>query len=238
MSGISGAQVVLTDGAAHKRGGDIDRTINQGAWLSRNRARGLPVVLAFDAHGYTMERLEEGDGSPVVADVVYSLKRDVWSKPAEVEFDENALELKLSKIVAEYAPDLTPILSSILDNVFDASRTPVLSHGDPTAENIMYRESTGELVVIDPIPATPAVPDLLEVDCGKLLQSAIGWEILRGNTRVAAWTPHELYSALTPELFVNAAPWCAVHLIRTLPYTTQEVRDGVIKLFPSVLLGV
>ncbi len=236
MSGISGAKVVLTATAAHKIGGDVDRTIAQGAWLSRHRAPGLPRIIGFGSNGYLMERLEEGDGKPAVQDVVDVLRRDVWSKPGEVEFDEDALTLKVTKIIDEYAPHYTEFLNLILDPVFSASRTVALAHGDPTSENVM-RRTTGELVLIDPLPATPAIPDLIEVDCGKMMQSAVGWELIRGNSRVTPWTPFELHDAIGDDLFDAAQSWGVIHLLRTLPYTTEEVREDVLKHLLPVMLG-
>lgn len=60
-----------------------------------------------------------------------------------------------------------------------------LTHGDPIYDNVMYRpkpewqKGSHQLVLIDPIPATPAIPDVLAVDVGRVIQSAVGYEELR-----------------------------------------------------------
>ena len=60
-----------------------------------------------------------------------------------------------------------------------------LTHGDPIIDNLMHRpkfayvKSDPQLVLIDPIPACPAIPDVLAVDVGRVIQSAVGYEALR-----------------------------------------------------------
>lgn len=63
-----------------------------------------------------------------------------------------------------------------------------LTHGDPIIDNLMHRplpehsKSTPQLVLIDPIPACPAIPDVLAVDVGRVIQSAVGYEAVRYGT--------------------------------------------------------
>lgn len=65
-----------------------------------------------------------------------------------------------------------------------------LTHGDPIIDNVMWRvrtlglERKSELVLIDPIPACPALPDVEAVDVGRVIQSAIGYEHVRYMTQV------------------------------------------------------
>lgn len=60
-----------------------------------------------------------------------------------------------------------------------------LTHGDPIIDNAMHRpkatymKSDPQLVLIDPIPACPAIPDVIAVDVGRVIQSAVGYEALR-----------------------------------------------------------
>lgn len=60
-----------------------------------------------------------------------------------------------------------------------------LTHGDPIIDNVLYRPSKTQwtidrqLVLIDPIPACSAVPDVLAVDVGRVIQSAVGYEAQR-----------------------------------------------------------
>src|SRR5437588_835106 len=83
---------------------------------------------------------------------------------------------------------------------------------------------TMELLLIDPIPATPAVPDLLCVDVGKMLQSAVGWESVRYQ-RPFRHGVSDLTRCLTLDEYEWEASsyWCGVHLLRTLPYVDPSI---------------
>lgn len=52
-----------------------------------------------------------------------------------------------------------------------------LIHGDPTLSNLMVTQRR-RVKMIDPAPPRAGLPQLKEVDLGKLLQSAMGWEHL------------------------------------------------------------
>lgn len=61
-----------------------------------------------------------------------------------------------------------------------------LTHGDCIIDNVLWRVSSlhnrTELVLIDPIPACPALPDVEALDVGRVLQSAAGYEHVRYMT--------------------------------------------------------
>ena len=89
-------------------------------------------------------------------------------------------------------------------------------------------------MVIDPIPATPAVPDLKSVDMGKIMTSVIGFERARyGEFPVINSLA---FSTLSANELKATKYWAAVHLLRALPYTPSgKVRDDVAALIPTAL---
>lgn len=234
MSGLSGARVIVFENIAMKTNKRAPkRVIEQGEWLREYEASNLPEVHAVISTGYIMEAL-----TPIPTDrvnlalLVNALDTGVWKFPARNFVDTPETLLKVSGILEQYAPSL--IREAIMLLSYIRPTQECLTHGDPTAENVMLRD--GEYVVIDPIPSTLAIPDDIAVDVGKLLQSAHGWEAMKGETRVM-WTPHEVEDFFIGTIFDVAQLWCIVHFVRTLPYVSKEVRPRVVDKLAE-LLGV
>jgi hypothetical protein len=97
-----------------------------------------------------------------------------------------------------------------------------------TIANIMRRGQ--RVVFIDPRPACGKVPPLREVDYGKLMQSALGWELLllgsepERDERLIDLVYKEAYrDKISPK---QVELWTAINLARVIPYATeQRVRD-------------
>jgi hypothetical protein len=74
-----------------------------------------------------------------------------------------------------------------------------------------------------------AVPDIRAVDLGKIMQSLLGWEAVRYADRTQRVQPHVLFDFM-PDLRINEHKatvfWAIVHIIRTYPYTGDDVRTG------------
>jgi hypothetical protein len=91
-----------------------------------------------------------------------------------------------------------------------------LIHGDPTLANLMVRGG-GERVITDPMPRMEyrrEIPNRMEVDLGKLVQSAIGWERMLGCDS-SMWEEHEKFlPGLPPAIRDKAVLWGAIHLAR------------------------
>lgn len=100
-------------------------------------------------------------------------------------------------------------------------------HGDATLANAMIRPWSGELLVCDPLPWGGKIPPLIEVDLGKMLQSAIGWEVALGvMAEHPSWIP-EVLEGLSDELRARAVFWCAVHCARIPPYASRRGREDL-----------
>lgn len=232
--GSSGASFVIDSAFATKTGNE--RVVTQGEWLSFNKATGLPEVFDVDDTGYKMELLSSVPWplvvpSRIVEETVAVLERDIWSKPPVTELD---LDLHLEKVDALATRWVPGIKNALLERAKEVAGLGVacLTHGDPTMDNVMLRGY--DIVLIDPVPATPAVPDLRAVDLGKLLQSANGFEKIRYNEdfRVATRHIEGLYARLnvSEDEQRAAAYWCIVHFLRALPYVPQNVTTRLVRL--------
>ena len=244
-AGLSGAEVVQIDGrTVIKRGGDVEKTIAQGRWIRENTSPAMPMVFELTEDGYVMEKLERIDYWNVRAgDVVRLLRSNVWSRPPRVAPSEQTFMALRDKVLGNITADAVKEKvdavaygNAILRAVSDAYRYSLkvkatLSHGDPTAENVMNRHGYGP-VLIDPIGATVAVPDSPCVDVGKMLQSAYGWEAAKYGTDVSAYSCEEVRNAVADdELFYGGQAWAVVHVIRALPYVCRNAARSTGRVF-------
>ena len=242
MRGLSGA-VVTNNGNGRtvtKSGGLPGRTREQGDWIIRHGgdSRIFPRVHELLDDGYVMEKLEFIDYWEIDSlEMVEMLRNFVWVQPPVVPPTDNTCDLLLKKMQATVDKWLGNLISRttqkrILIDAMNAangalSMSHCLTHGDPTAENVMYRPDFGK-VLIDPIRATEVVPDSPAVDIGKMLQSACGWEHAKYSTGFAAFTRSDLKKAVNDdELFAAGEAWATVHVIRAVPYVFRSMPDSI-----------
>ena len=86
----------------------------------------------------------------------------------------------------------------------------------------------GYFVITDPIPGTPAVPDYHAVDLGKILQSLVGFEMVRYGVaphNPISVRPRTLLDTLSDIQAVRAVYWCVVHIMRAMPYVDDTIHD-------------
>lgn len=92
-----------------------------------------------------------------------------------------------------------------------------LIHGDPTLANVLFRDAT--LVITDPIPPKGKIPGHFTVDLGKMLQSAMGWEMVsfgwKYDTETVCLEVLTDYDMLTR---ARAWFWASIHCLRIIPY--------------------
>lgn len=247
--GSSGATFTFLGDRVVKRG-DTDRITDQGMWLQKHQSPSVPKVFQAYARSYVMERLIAPpfwalDHRIVLDHMFGTLKADVWSQPAEVKLDYEAMITKYAKLctnfaVSETLNDLVRLCERIIWN----DLKQCLTHGDPTFDNVMFRDTEygGDLVIADPIPATPAVPDLMCVDLGKILQSALGWEEVRYGSRAFRFRAGtmDVLDRVTDKNERRATVfWSAVHILRAFPYVTDDVRRKLKeRLNAAVRLGL
>lgn len=251
-TGLSGADVVVMNSATViKRGGDIEKTIAQGRWIVENTSPAMPMVFDFTDDGYIMEKLESIDYWDVRAtDVVRLLRSNIWSRPPRVAPSEQTFMALRAKVLGNISMpevkekvDAARYVHAILRAASSAYRSSLsvpatLSHGDPTAENVMYRRGFGS-VLIDPICATVAVPDSPCVDVGKMLQSAYGWESAKYATELKAYSPGEVQEAVgNDDIFHGGQAWAVVHVVRALPYVCRHGVESADRVFEVLLTAI
>lgn len=245
--GSSGAVITAVGDDVTKRqlGPAGERIAEQGRWLQRYSSPAVPLVLRVYEHSYVMERLIVPpfrllDHKLVLQDMIGQLSRHVWSQPAIAPINHDMLQRKLEGLVRDY-PNFAgtwPWITKTVGEVRWVDLPRCLTHGDPTFDNVLIREDTGEVVLADPLPATLVVPDLRCVDIGKVLTSVLGWERVRYDESTFQFnvTVNDLRNALTsasPQLQVDlnewraSVLWAVIHLLRTLPYISETVRTRV-----------
>lgn len=246
MRGLSGAIVEDNEnGTVKKTGGIAERTIEQGKWIATHGGNAFPRIHGFLPDGYIMEKLEFTEyWDTDISFSVSALRTYVWSQPAVVPPTKNTAELlkaKMTHTIDKYLDGLVSLgtRSAIIDNAVNAGKQALflkhcLTHGDPTAENVMLRRGHGN-VFIDPISATEVVPDSPAVDIGKMLQSAYGWEDAKYNNGLIAYRHSDVKSQFVgkddEELFIAGEYWGVVHVMRAVPYVLRGIPD----VLPRVL---
>lgn len=179
--GGSGAVITrVTSNRVRKAG--TTRVGDEGKWLRSNPAPGLVRVHGYvQDTEYLMEHLTPRPNLPRAIDFLFPmasiLALDVWCKPAHHlmlnMIAHRDRQQPLLPFLGEDIVQFTRMFYSIPWQNLILCRT----HGDPIIDNVMTRGAS--LVLIDPIPATQAIPDFLCVDVGRLLQSAVGYERAR-----------------------------------------------------------
>lgn len=239
MRGLSGAVVIDNgDGTVTKSGGIPERTREQGEWLIQHGSHVFPNVVSLLDDGYIMEKLDYIDYWDIDNSFVHvALLRHVWSQPAVVPPTTNTHRLLKEKMQATIDHHLSGLISSATAAAIIANATAAavgayrlkhsLTHGDPTAENVMSREGYGN-VLIDPIRATEVVPDSPAVDIGKMLQSAYGWEHAKYNNGMLAYSHNDIADVVNDEeLFEVGEAWAVIHVMRAIPYVKRNMPESM-----------
>ena len=250
MRGISGAAIIDNgNGTVTKSGGLVERTREQGEWIIAHGGEVFPKNIEITQDGYTMEKLEFIEYYDVGSTFsIETLRTDVWSQPPVVSPTKNTAKLLEAKMEHTFDKHLSGVLSSSIKEAIavDAiiagngayALRHCLTHGDPTAENVMVRPGYG-MVFIDPIRATEVVPDSPAVDVGKVLQSAYGWEDAKYSSGVLAYKPGDIKDALKDdELFVVGEAWAVVHIMRAIPYIIRSMPDSFDRVVAVLLRAI
>jgi hypothetical protein len=236
---LSGAVVIDNgDGTVTKSGGIPERTREQGEWLIQHGSHVFPNVVSLLDDGYIMEKLDYIDYWDIDNSFVHvALLRHVWSQPAVVPPTTNTHRLLKEKMQATIDHHLSGLISSATAAAIIANATAAavgayrlkhsLTHGDPTAENVMSREGYGN-VLIDPIRATEVVPDSPAVDIGKMLQSAYGWEHAKYNNGMLAYTHNDIADIVNDEELLEVGEaWAVIHVMRAIPYVKRNMPESM-----------
>jgi len=200
-------------------------TMEQARYLQELPAARSPGVLATWRTGYAMEKLDEWPltkmdlSRELMLQSKKILKEEFWCRAAVRNHGP-----EWTKDFNEWAEEY-PWLLGYIERLYEGEigiKNEVMIHGDPTLANCMARD--GKVVFIDPIRPVGKIPNYPEVDMGKLLQSALGWEHTLDSELAIPWRGMcaELLHGWSPMNMSRAWFWCAVHYARILPYTTDN----------------
>jgi hypothetical protein len=218
--GHSGAVIQAVARGVRKRAEGI---LHQAIYVMALGRGVCPEVRAWSTDGdwYDMERLSEVRVPVDSTEMLQLLDRArsllagaVWSQ--QPFYSDFGWYVRLHRWCDLNAPWLVAELDELYAG--PPARSVCRIHGDPTLANVMRRGL--DLVLIDPIPPGGKVPALREVDVGKLLQSAIGWE----HQLDADWPPgaqefvDQVLRYESDEMRRKSHFWLAVHCARILPY--------------------
>lgn len=235
MRGSSGATFEYVDsGTIRKRGTGNGRVLAQGMWLERHPFKIFPTVYStgelFGDDEYTMERLdnvpiEYVDVRTTMMSVIDTLSHQLWDKPANHSvMDPAAHAARLAPLEQFLTPQADIVLKALDASVRWDKVATGLTHGDPILDNVMLRD--GKLVLIDPIPATSAIPDWICVDLGRIIQSAAGYEAVRYGLEAPEGFPIEVLNELicpSDEEYRASLYWAIVHTLRSMAYVDADV---------------
>lgn len=201
MRGSSGARLIETETSVIKRDTEVTgtRVRDQGIWLSQHEESVLLPAVHFVYHnGYEMEKIvipdlpkTWHDVRGLCADVLVELDRLWYAEftgrvPDLVvidEYDHRGYVTELLKDVG--LRQLRRQLHGFANRINWHCLEPGRTHGDGIIDNLGYRSGEREfrrgrqLVLLDPIPACSALPDVVALDVGRVIQSAAGYEAAR-----------------------------------------------------------
>ena len=225
MRGSSGATVIELPVA--RKQGVMGRVVQQGLWLQNHPYEMLPRVYEVTYDGYLMEWLTDPPyellDHRVLLNRVWEALHALWGRTPVTALVRDAHQRKIDELVTTKNEAVIRQLGQLRDRITWPNLQAGLTHGDPTLDNVMLRGS--QIVLIDPIPATHAVPDLRSVDTGKLLQSILGYELLRYANTTYDWRlrPQDLRNLVVNDHeWLATVYWCVVHLLRAIPYMPNE----------------
>lgn len=213
MLGFSDAKLAVV-----KRGGQEVHA--QGLLADYIGQKVCPEVYRFVENGYEMEILvppysRERDA---LSEVYSMLSRDVWPRrPYNRFYQDHSGWLIPLMTWSNTAPWTTQAIADTY--LSEPTEGYCLIHGDPALSNLMQRQN-GELVITDPMPRLPyrrEMPSRKEVDLGKLVQSAMGWERILGeqSSLPSMWQDVDVLMSMLPLSETKPALlWGAIHLAR------------------------
>jgi len=234
MKTTSGAHVNVVGSYAVKYGrGDVGRRVRDQADYVRHLGEAVcPTVVRTFPNGYVMERLDPHplkEATPgFVRSIIDVLQDHVWHRPPQYVLGG---DWRLHReYVQGRAREWAPWAARPIENLYVIAAPwlspPCLTHGDPTIENCMvdvgceinFPWSYPTPYLIDPLPPKMLIPQVKEVDLGKVMQSLYGYEAVKAGfipRPHPEWLPEEF---VTPAVYY----WTAVHFVRLLPYQTEH----------------
>jgi hypothetical protein len=196
VRGSSGANIVISAQmvAKYDTAATSGRVAEQGEWIYRHLpCESLPHIYSIQrgdtASYYAMERViplaMRDDAAYYVYPIASVLTHTLWRRQPETDLNVQHHLAYVADLLREtHQEAIEPMLRQSF-RIMAASTDGLircLTHGDPIVDNLAFREN-GTIVVLDPIPSTTALPDLLCSDVGRLVQSAAGYEYARYDVK-------------------------------------------------------
>jgi hypothetical protein len=183
----------------------------RGEWVDFLGREVCPEVYKIFDNGYVMEFLEPvRPYEALLLDMENLLETQVWCRP---DPGTNAWWLLHLRNRIEM-PDPPP-----------ATRY-TLTHGDCTVSNAMKRGD--QLLIIDPLPPRRYIPNVPESDMGRLIQSAMGWEVLMYGDEIIEYDPPTFWFREKERRL--ALWWCACLAMRIALFERQRAgREKVLQ---------
>jgi len=184
-----------------------------------------PRIYHIDYDSYLMEQLFPA-GEKNLPAIKELLEKHVWSRKIMIPSWKHHFHDWMIKTNSQFMIKYVETIYPSGTQVNGGCET----HGDPTWANVM-RNDLGEYRLIDPLPPRNEKPKLREVDLGKLLQSAIGWEeVLMKQGHRFQVTHANMNKVLRGEddaTCEKAKFWLMVHLWRLLPFAEKNGRPDI-----------
>lgn len=224
----SGAYIARFDDIVVKTGtGKIGERIDrQVEWLRENAGPHVVPVLDAVPGTLVMPHLNLWPPELHVADIfraTVTALEEVWKRePKILDPYFRMLQRFEARVERVFGQDTYSHLTHLEGKIKWEDLPRGRTHGDPTLCNTL--QSQKQAILIDPLPADDAVPDIIAVDLGKLLQSCLGWESVAHGWRADTWDwPEAVYALCNDENeWLATRYWCLIHLARLVPYYPQH----------------
>lgn len=211
----SGEQFVLKDGPS-------DAIREEFLHMQSLKETGVCIQPLAAGHGVILlPALKPMRGSHSLTMIYRLLSKNVWTQQAPLYNTRWPTEF-----AERFGGPPIPSLSN------DRS---VLVHGDPTAANLLFDGQ--QYMLCDPKRPGRGIPPFRAVDLGKMMQSALGWEVLLDSTWPDMDLPAEemVADGLTEHDLLGMVFWCIVHLIRI---QQREQPGSDVDIWASTRIGM
>jgi hypothetical protein len=181
----------------------------EGAYAQLLGPEVCPEVYDIVPNGYVMEYLEPMPRYPsLLYEISCFLEAKIWSRPAlpwSLDIDWKDCQKKYGVDVPDW----------VIPTEF------CMVHGDPTTSNALRRYLTTKcqysglwdqkLVMCDPRPPRNYIPQCRETDLGRLMQSAMDWEVVAYGAEKVNFLEPNFRSSLERQ---RAIFWCGAAAAR------------------------
>lgn len=230
--GYGKASILVHENCAGKIG---EGARDQGRYMMKLGDEVCPAVWEVFEGGYIMEKLDELPAKKdtqfaknLMTDIFGQLQTYVWTTP---QWSAPNWRGPLRAFMLLNGRGLGNWLDEVYPKNSDIGFYRI--HGDPTFCNVMFERDTSSIKLIDPIQPIGKIPSVVSVDLAKIAQSVIGWEHVAlgwpkfDKSLVSEYLLRVSHLHVRNErVFVdpqNIKFWLMVHLVRILPYVTDNM---------------